>query len=239
MWFLVQQLLPSISACFGRSTSFALSWWPLRIFFATIIFFLFPWDQSYLLIVPFTGHTQLCLLFTFPLWDQLFFIILAILIYSLVSFLLWQSLLCFYIKELSRRLIILNGCISLTASLQALFFQHASFLRGWPLLMDQLFHQRLHFGPCGIRQEESHTHRGQICSCPGGGWERGGWEFGVVRCKLLNRGWINSKVLLYGTGDDIQYPGINHTGKDSLYSGPPRSINRLGCPRKFIFREKI
>lgn len=167
------------------------------------IFFI-PWDQSYLLIVAFTGHTQLCLLFTFPLWDQLFFTILAILIYSRFFPALAITVMLF-IKELSRGLIILNGCISLTASLQALFFQHASFLRGWPLLVGQLFHQRLHFGLCGMRQEESHRHRGQICSCPGGGWERGGWEFGVVRCELLNRGWINTKVLLHGTGHDISW----------------------------------
>ena len=26
------------------------------------------------------------------------------------------------------------------------------------------------------------------------------WEFGVSRCKLLDIGWVNNKVLLYSTG---------------------------------------
>ena len=40
------------------------------------------------------------------------------------------------------------------------------------------------------------------------------WEFGVSRCKLLYIEWINKKVLLYSTGKYIQYPVINHTGKE-------------------------
>ena len=32
------------------------------------------------------------------------------------------------------------------------------------------------------------------------------WEFGVSRCKLLHLEWINNKVLLYSTGNYIQYP---------------------------------
>ena len=34
------------------------------------------------------------------------------------------------------------------------------------------------------------------------------------RCKLLHIGWINNKVLLYSTGDYIQYPRINYNGKE-------------------------
>ena len=40
------------------------------------------------------------------------------------------------------------------------------------------------------------------------------WEFGVSRCKLLYREWINSKVLLYSTGNSIHYPVINRNGKE-------------------------
>ena len=40
------------------------------------------------------------------------------------------------------------------------------------------------------------------------------WEVGVSRCKLLYTGWINHKVLLYSTENYIQYPGINHNGKE-------------------------
>ena len=32
--------------------------------------------------------------------------------------------------------------------------------------------------------------------------------------KLLSIGWINNKVLLYSTGNYIQYPVINHNGKE-------------------------
>ena len=48
------------------------------------------------------------------------------------------------------------------------------------------------------------------------GEERGGvdWEFGISRCKLLYIGWIDNKVLLFSTGNYIQYPEINHNGKE-------------------------
>ena len=37
----------------------------------------------------------------------------------------------------------------------------------------------------------------------GGGGVGKDWEFGIRRCKLLYIGWINNKLLLYGTGNDI------------------------------------
>ena len=42
------------------------------------------------------------------------------------------------------------------------------------------------------------------------------WEFEVSRYKLLcvSIEWINNKVLLYSTGKYIQYPVINHNGKE-------------------------
>ena len=63
------------------------------------------------------------------------------------------------------------------------------------------------------KQNQTHRHREQTCGCQGGGWGRMDWEFGVSRCKLLYREWINNKVLLYSTGNYIQYPVINHNGK--------------------------
>ena len=45
----------------------------------------------------------------------------------------------------------------------------------------------------------------------GGGVDR---EFGISRCKLLYIEWINNKVLLNSTGNFIQYPLINHNGKE-------------------------
>ena len=40
------------------------------------------------------------------------------------------------------------------------------------------------------------------------------WEFEVSRCKLLHIEWINNKVLLYKTGNNIQHSEINHYGKE-------------------------
>ena len=39
-------------------------------------------------------------------------------------------------------------------------------------------------------------------------------EFMVSRFKLLYMEWINNKVLLYSTENYIQYPMLNHNGKD-------------------------
>ena len=51
---------------------------------------------------------------------------------------------------------------------------------------------------------------------PGGKGEKAGmdWEFEISRGKLLYIGEINSKVLLYSTGNNIQYLVINHNGKE-------------------------
>ena len=40
------------------------------------------------------------------------------------------------------------------------------------------------------------------------------WEFGVSRCRLLFTEWINNKILLCSIGNYIQYPVINHNGKE-------------------------
>ena len=40
------------------------------------------------------------------------------------------------------------------------------------------------------------------------------WEVEVSRCKLLYIEWINNKVLPLSTEDYIQYPMINHNGKE-------------------------
>ena len=48
--------------------------------------------------------------------------------------------------------------------------------------------------------------------------DRGGrrlnWEFEIRKCKLVYIEWINNKVLLYTTGNYIQYPVINQNGKE-------------------------
>ena len=40
------------------------------------------------------------------------------------------------------------------------------------------------------------------------------WDVGISRGKLLYIQWIKNKVLLYVTGNYIQYPVINHKGKE-------------------------
>ena len=42
-------------------------------------------------------------------------------------------------------------------------------------------------------------------------------EFGNSRGKLLYTEWINNKVLLYSTGNSIQYHVINHYEKECIY----------------------
>ena len=49
------------------------------------------------------------------------------------------------------------------------------------------------------------------------GWGALSWEFGISRCKLLYVDWINNKILLYSTGNYIQYPVINYNGKEYIY----------------------
>ena len=66
-----------------------------------------------------------------------------------------------------------------------------------------------------MKQKQTHRYRERTCGCQGLGG-RGGkeWEFGISRGKLLYIGRINSKVLLYSTGNYIQYPVTNHSGKE-------------------------
>ena len=48
----------------------------------------------------------------------------------------------------------------------------------------------------------------------GGGRGEMDWELGISRYKLLYIEWIHDKVLLYSMGNYIQYPVINHNGKE-------------------------
>ena len=66
-----------------------------------------------------------------------------------------------------------------------------------------------------MKQKQTHRHIEQTCGCQevGIGGEKE-WEFGISRYKLVYIGWINNKILLYSTGNYIQYPVINHNGKE-------------------------
>ena len=62
-----------------------------------------------------------------------------------------------------------------------------------------------------------YVYRDQTGGCQGGGKVGEGWmdcEFRIRRCKPVYIGWINNKVLLYSTGNYIQYPVINQNGKE-------------------------
>ena len=59
-----------------------------------------------------------------------------------------------------------------------------------------------------MKQKQNQRHREQTSDCQGGELPS--------KCKLLYREWINNKVLLYSTDDYIQYPMINHNGKEYL-----------------------
>ena len=39
------------------------------------------------------------------------------------------------------------------------------------------------------------------------------WKLGVGKCKLLHLEWKSNKVLMYSTGNYIEYSVINHNGK--------------------------
>ena len=63
-----------------------------------------------------------------------------------------------------------------------------------------------------MKQEQTHRHREQTCGCWGwGGCWREGWigSLGLADVNyILYIEWINNKVLLYSTGNYIQYAVI-------------------------------
>ena len=70
-----------------------------------------------------------------------------------------------------------------------------------------------------MKQKQTHRHREQTCGCQDGCGAEGGmaWEVGTSRCKLLYIEWKNNKVLLYNTGNYMQYTVINHNEKEYIY----------------------
>ena len=66
------------------------------------------------------------------------------------------------------------------------------------------------------KQNQTHRYREQICGCQGGvgvGERRNG-SLGLADANYYHIGWINNKVLLYSTGNYIQYPVTNHGGEE-------------------------
>ena len=59
-----------------------------------------------------------------------------------------------------------------------------------------------------VKQKQNHGHREQTGGCQGGG----GMDWGVWDQQMQTI--IYRKVLVYSTGNYIQYPVINHNGKE-------------------------
>ena len=66
-----------------------------------------------------------------------------------------------------------------------------------------------------MKKKQTHRHREQTCGCQGGGEAGDGWtgSLGLIDANYLYIEWIK-KVLLYSTGNYIQYPVTNHDGKE-------------------------
>ena len=58
------------------------------------------------------------------------------------------------------------------------------------------------------------TKRSNLWLPSGGTGEGTDWELVISRCKQLYREWINNKIRLHSTEDYVQYPVINHNGKE-------------------------
>ena len=58
------------------------------------------------------------------------------------------------------------------------------------------------------KQKRTHNTDSKIAK---GTWGENGvdWEFGVSKCKRLHLEWIHNEVLLYSTGNYIQFLGID------------------------------
>ena len=64
------------------------------------------------------------------------------------------------------------------------------------------------------KQKQTHKENRLVVAKREDSWGGKDWEFEANRCKLLYVKWINSKILLYSTGNCIQSPEINHNGKE-------------------------
>ena len=61
------------------------------------------------------------------------------------------------------------------------------------------------------------------------------WAFGISRCKLLHLEWINNKVLLYSTGENIQFACVI----SSFGLCNPMDCSLLGSSIHGIFQARI
>ena len=65
-----------------------------------------------------------------------------------------------------------------------------------------------------MKQNRAHRGREQTLVTEEGCGRGMNWGLGISRCRLLHIEWISTKILLYSTGNYIQYPVINYNGKE-------------------------
>ena len=73
--------------------------------------------------------------------------------------------------------------------------------------------------------EHIHETKTDLQRLPGGLGEARTGRLGLTVCRLFYIGWINNKVLLYTTGNYIQYLVTNHNEKEHI------CINKSLCCR--------
>ena len=77
---------------------------------------------------------------------------------------------------------------------------------------------------------DSQTQRTDLWLLGGQGRRGTEWECRICRCKLLNIGWLNNKVLLCSTGTCIQYPVVQSLSRVRPFAAPWTAAPRLLCP---------
>ena len=66
-----------------------------------------------------------------------------------------------------------------------------------------------------VEQKQNHRHGEQTGGCQGGGgWERDGLGVGDQQMQTRTYRMDKQQDLVYSTGNYIQYPVINHNGKE-------------------------
>ena len=65
-----------------------------------------------------------------------------------------------------------------------------------------------------MKQKQSHRHREEVYGCQDRGGVGEEWTGSSGVADAIYTEWISNKVLLYRTGNHIQWPVINHDEKE-------------------------
>ena len=85
------------------------------------------------------------------------------------------------------------------------------------------------------KQNQIHRHREQTCVYQEAAGSRMDWEFRISICKLLYREETDNKVIRYSTRNYIQYPVINHNGKNVKKKVHICITESLCCKQKLTY----